>query len=158
MENHMRTDTEILQEVQKNFVQVQEDALLNMPMWMRLNWVLNAVGQIYNQRPELVPDIDWDKVNRLLTENVDEYDFNLIDAPIHSLDELCHVRESCIQATVMGGPWRRHICKDCGRTFFISYGEAEFFNLKHLHVPKRCPKCRAARKERKNSCAMDCHY
>lgn len=158
MENHMRTDTEALQEAQKTFAKVQEDALLNMPMWMRLNWTLNAVGQIYNQRPELVSDIDWDKVNRLLTENVSEYDFNLIDSPIQSLDELCHIQNICIQATVLGGPWQRHVCKDCGRTFLMDYSEAEFFELKQLHVPKRCPECRAARKERKNSCAMDCHY
>ena len=46
MENQMRTDTEALQEAQKTFAKVQEDALLNMPMWMRLNWALNTVGQI----------------------------------------------------------------------------------------------------------------
>lgn len=158
MENQMRTDTEALQEVQKSFAKVQEDALLNMPMWMRLNWALNAVGQIYNQRPELVPDIDWDKVNRLLMENVSEYDFNLIDAPVHSLDELCRVRESCIQASVLGGSWQQHICKDCGRTFFMDYSEVMFFERNQLRVPKRCPECRAARKERKNAYAVNCHY
>lgn len=158
MENQMRTDTEALQEVQKSFAKVQEDALLNMPMWMRLNWTLNAVGQIYNQRPELVPDIDWDKVNRLLSENASEYDFNLMDAPIQSLDELCHARESCIQASVLGGSWQQHICKDCGRTFFMDYSEVMFFERNQLRVPKRCPECRAARKERKNAYAVDCHY
>ena len=156
MDSYRRTYID--QEIQEYFAKVQEDALLNMPMWMRLNWALNTIGQIYNRHPERVPDIDWDKVNRLLTENVDEYDFNLIDAPIHLLDELCHVQESCIQATVMGGPWQRRTCKDCGRTFLMSYGEAEFFKLKLLHVPKRCPKCRAVRKERKNSGAIDCHH
>lgn len=158
MENQMRTDTEALQEAQKTFAKVQEDALLNMPMWMRLNWALNAVGQIYNQRPELVPDIDWDKVNRLLAENVSEYDFNLMDAPIQSLDELCHARESCIQASVLGGSWQRHVCKDCGHTFFMDYNEVMFFERNQLRVPKRCPECRAARKERKNAYAVDCHY
>ena len=158
MENQMRTDTEALQEAQKTFAKVQEDALLNMPMWMRLNWALNAVGQIYNQRPELMPDIDWDKVNRLLTENVSEYDFNLIDSHIQSLDELCHVREACIQASVLGGPWQRRICKDCGRTFLMDYSEVMFFERNQLRIPKRCPECRAARKERKNAYAVDCHY
>ena len=158
MENQMRTDTEALQEAQKTFAKVQEDALLNMPMWMRLNWALNAVGQIYNQRPELVPDIDWDKVNRLLAENVSEYDFNLMDAPIQSLDELCHARESCIQASVLGGSWQRHVCKDCGHTFFMDYNEVMFFERNQLRVPKRCPECRAARKERKNAYAVDCPY
>lgn len=158
MENQMRTDTEALQEVQKSFAKVQEDALLNMPMWMRLNWALNAVGQIYNQRPELVPDIDWDKVNRLLAENVSEYDFNLMDAPIQSLDELRHAREACIQASVLGGSWQRRTCKDCGRTFFMDYNEVMFFERNQLRVPKRCPECRAARKERKSAYAVDCHY
>lgn len=158
MENQMRTDTEALQEAQKTFAKVQEDALLNMPMWMRLNWALNAVGQIYNQRPELVPDIDWDKVNRLLTENVSEYDFKLIDSPIQSLDELCHVRETCIQASVLGGPWQQRTCKDCGRTFLMDYSEVMFFERNQLRVPKRCPECRAIRKERKNAYAMDRHY
>lgn len=158
MENQMRTDTEALQEVQKSFAKVQEDALLNMPMWMHLNWALNAVGQIYNQRPELVPDIDWDKVNRLLAENASEYDFNLMDAPIQSLDELCHARESCIQASALGGSWQQHICKDCGRTFFMDYSEVMFFERNQLRVPKRCPECRAARKERKSAYAVDCHY
>lgn len=158
MENQMRTDTEVLQEVQKSFAKVQDDALLNMPMWMRLNWALNTVGQIYNQRPELVSSIDWDKVNRLLAENVSEYDFNLMDAPIQSLDELCHARESCIQASVLGGSWQRHVCKDCGHTFFMDYNEVMFFERNQLRVPKRCPECRAARKERKSAYAVDCHY
>lgn len=158
MENQVRIDTEALQEVQETFAKVQEDALLNMPMWMRLNWALNTVGQIYNQRPELMSAIDWDKVNRLLMENVSEYDFNLIDAPVHSLDELCRVRESCIQASVLGGSWQRRTCKDCGRTFLMNYSEVTFFERNQLRVPKRCPECRAARKERKNAYAVDCHY
>lgn len=72
MENQMRMDID--QKIQEKFAKVQEDALLNMPMWMRLNWALNTVGRIYNQHPELVSAIDWDKVNRLLMENVSEYD------------------------------------------------------------------------------------
>lgn len=156
MDNYRKTDID--QEIQEWFAKAQEDALLKMSMWMRLNWMLNTVGRIYNQHLGLVPDIDWDKVNHLLTENVGEYDFNLIDAPIHSLDELCHVRESCIQSTVMGGPWQRRTCKDCGRTFLMSYSEVAFFERNQLHAPKRCPECRAVRKERKNSCAMGCHH
>ena len=38
--------------------------------------------------------------------------------------------------------WERRICKDCGRTFEITYGEKEFFDKKGFSLPTRCENCR----------------
>lgn len=37
-------------------------------------------------------------------------------------------------------------CKDCGKTFFISKGEKEFYLSKKLELPKRCKECRILRR------------
>ena len=38
------------------------------------------------------------------------------------------------------------ICEDCGASFFTA-GEEAFYKSKNLILPKRCKKCRAARKQ-----------
>ncbi len=43
-------------------------------------------------------------------------------------------------------------CYDCGVTFTFSAKEQEFYSLKgYTNVPKRCPACRQARKQRQES-------
>lgn len=39
-------------------------------------------------------------------------------------------------------------CKeqDCKKTFILTAGEQEFFESKGLHMPARCPDCRAKKK------------
>ena len=37
-------------------------------------------------------------------------------------------------------------CQDCGEEFTITRGEYEFYTSKGLELPKRCPKCREAKK------------
>ncbi len=40
------------------------------------------------------------------------------------------------------------VCSDCGATFTFSASEQEFFATKgYTNEPKRCPTCRAARKQ-----------
>ena len=39
------------------------------------------------------------------------------------------------------------VCKDCGSEFVFSVGEQEFYKEKGFeNDPKRCPKCRKAKK------------
>ena len=41
------------------------------------------------------------------------------------------------------------VCEDCGAEFIFTAGEQEFYAEKGLtNVPKRCPDCRHARKQR----------
>jgi CxxC-x17-CxxC domain-containing protein len=41
------------------------------------------------------------------------------------------------------------ICQECGKEFIWTAGEQEFYAEKGFtNVPKRCPECRAARKNR----------
>jgi serine/threonine protein kinase/rRNA-processing protein FCF1 len=39
-------------------------------------------------------------------------------------------------------------CSDCGKKFYITNGQFDFFNKKDLSLPKRCPSCRDAKRER----------
>jgi len=47
-------------------------------------------------------------------------------------------------------PDREIVCCDCKATFTWSEGEQAYYQEKGLHEPKRCPKCRQARKARHN--------
>lgn len=126
------------------FQAVEHDFLKTRPIWMRLNLlstkVANALGQGHTG-----DDIDWGKINKYLTENVGEYDYNCVKL-IKCPDDLFTARADCISASMNMGAWQKHTCKDCGETFYLMNSEVEFFKRLELHVPKRCKKCRDKRK------------
>ncbi len=44
------------------------------------------------------------------------------------------------------------VCKDCGAEFVFTVGEQEFYKEKGFeNEPVRCPACRKARKQQRNS-------
>ena len=45
----------------------------------------------------------------------------------------------------------KYICKQCGKEFEITEGEAEFFLSKGMELPKRCKECRQANKIKKEN-------
>ncbi len=48
------------------------------------------------------------------------------------------------------------VCKDCGSEFVFTKGEQEFFKEKGFeNEPVRCPNCRKARKNQRNSFGRD---
>lgn len=44
----------------------------------------------------------------------------------------------------------KYTCKQCGKEFEITEGEAEFYRSKGLNLPKRCKECRAENKAKKS--------
>lgn len=124
-----------------------DKTLYSFPMWMRFNYLLNTVGKVLEQgRTEA--DINWDKVNEILTTNRNEYDFNAFQR-IENAEALATARADCIASSMDFGVWQKHTCKDCGKEFYMSYNEVKFFESKELHIPKRCKCCRDKRKASK---------
>lgn len=41
--------------------------------------------------------------------------------------------------------YKTSTCRQCGRTFVITNGEAEYFEQKRMNLPSRCPSCRGKR-------------
>lgn len=132
-----RKVTELFQVIEDNFLKTR-------PLWMRLNLLANKVGNALSQG-HTGEDIDWGKINRYLTENVDEYEFNCFEL-VKCPDDLFEVRADCVLASSGVHAWQKHTCKDCGEVFYLTWGEVEFFRNKELHVPKRCKACRDKRK------------
>ena len=135
-----------IQEASKIIQDMQVKVLTTSPMWMRLNYLCNVVNQMLNEGHEDA-DIDWDKVNELLTTNVNEYDYNVFER-IETPDQLAWVASQCRDASICEDMfiWQEHTCKDCGKQFFMTHGEVDFYARKELHVPKRCKACRNKRK------------
>ena len=123
-----------------------DKTLMSFPMWMRFNYLLNTVGKVLEQGKKEA-DINWDKVNEILTANRSEYDFNVFQR-IESAEALAAARADCLASSMDFGVWQVHTCKDCGKEFYMSYREVKFFESKALHIPKRCKNCRAKKKER----------
>lgn len=42
-------------------------------------------------------------------------------------------------------------CVDCGSNYILTVGEQQFFRDAKLHLPKRCPTCRARRRKQEQS-------
>ena len=135
-----------IQEASKIIQDMQLKVITTSPMWMRLNCLCNIANQMLKEG-HTDADIDWDKVNELLTTNVNEYDFNAFKR-IETSDQLAWVALHCRDASICDDMfiWQEHICKDCGNQFFMTYGEVDFYARKELHVPKRCKACRNKRK------------
>ena len=56
------------------------------------------------------------------------------------LGEACTVTVSFVDRTLT--------CRDCGREFLFTAGEQEFYQSRGLqNEPRRCPECRAARRQ-----------
>lgn len=43
------------------------------------------------------------------------------------------------------------VCQDCGKEFVFSASDQEFFEKKGFQPPKRCPECRKAKKQARES-------
>ena len=41
----------------------------------------------------------------------------------------------------------KRTCKQCGKEFFLSQSEIDFYKSKNLSIPKRCKGCREANKQ-----------
>ncbi len=49
-------------------------------------------------------------------------------------------------------PDKTIVCKDCGNQFIFSEGEQAFYQEKGFaNEPQRCPDCRRARKQQRNT-------
>ena len=123
-----------------------DKALASFPMWMRFNYLCNMINEALMQG-NTEADINWDKVNEILTNNRDEYDFNHFKR-IDTIAGLVWTRGECLAASMdmECGIWQSHTCKDCGNPFMMNYREVKFYEEHKLHIPKRCKSCRAKRK------------
>ena len=135
-----------IQEASKIIQDMQLKVITTSPMWMRLNCLCNIANQMLKEG-HTDADIDWNKVNELLTTNVNEYDFNAFKR-IETSDQLAWVALHCRDSSICDDMfiWQEHTCKDCGNQLFMTYGEVDFYARKELHVPKRCKACRNKRK------------
>lgn len=121
-----------------------DKVLLSSPMWMRFNYLCNSIGNALKQG-FTEAEVDWDKINKILTTNVNEYDFNAFDR-IETPEKLVWESSLCQSAPLSNDIWQKHTCKDCGEPFLMTYNEVQFYENRNLHIPKRCKACREKRK------------
>ena len=67
-----------INETMKTLHAEMDKTLMSFPMWMRFNYLLNTIGKVLEQG-KTEADINWDKVNEILTTNRSEYDFNVFE-------------------------------------------------------------------------------
>ena len=130
--------------VQEWFHEIEVNTLKKMPLWMRLNFFLNKVGQAIKDGHKN-EDIKWGYINEMCTANLNQFDYKMYEN-VDSIEKLDKQRFNLICATEGVGPWQKHRCKDCGKEFYMTYREVQFYKDKGLNLPKRCKECRAKRK------------
>lgn len=137
-------DLPATERVSKAMQATKEEFLTKAPVWMRINMLSHMIA---SAKEKGVPesDIDWDKINRYLTENTDPADFNNFD-PIHSYQDFSEAGNASLMAQCDLTPWRREKCKDCGKVFYLYQLEIKSYLDKNLSIPKRCKMCRDKRK------------
>lgn len=140
---------EVSRKVRESFQEIELRMLATFPMWMRFNYIGNKINNLL-QGGYTEDEVNWDKVNYMLFNDRDEYDFNCY-GEIKAIDQFYDARELCFEGLNFNGPWQLRVCKDCGKTFMMRFSEVEFYRKKELHLPKRCQECRAHRKEKANN-------
>ena len=117
------------------------------PVSMRVVYLLNITAKAEEKG---VPDskIDWNKVYESLTKYPIQYDFNNFEKP-ENIADLLSIHEKIIFANFDMEFWRKEVCVDCHKTFYLRKGEITFFVSRKLIVPKRCKSCRDARRFKK---------
>ena len=132
-----------------------------LPLLMRINYLLNSLVNIDEAKKEDVEDIDplidWEFINQVLTDNIEPYDYSCGERRVSSVEELKQYKIDIELALSDIQPWIIRKCKQCGEEFSIFFSEAKYFNDKDLQLPKRCKKCRKARKEAANKNIDDSH-
>lgn len=102
--------------VKKAMSAMQEEYLQKVPTWMRINMLSHKISKAIEEGiPET--DINWSKIEHYLTVNLNPADFNNFSIP-HSYDDWRQVVSDSIHAQADIMPWRREVCKDCGKEFF----------------------------------------
>ena len=109
----------------------------SFPVWMRCNYLARKMQNLSDEQ------INWDKVNEILSYQNEDLDFNDFD-PVHSVEEFENVRSRAITAEVpeFNEPYYKKICKTCGDEFTLTKGEILFFQKKNFKIPSRCYCCR----------------
>ena len=69
------------------------------------------------------------------------------DEHIQTLEYARRYAEECNYILTKGGAEVIQ-CKDCGRYYVLFNSEKDWFVNRELHIPKRCPTCRRARRIR----------
>lgn len=121
------------------------DALKGLPLFTRMAYVTITINEALREG-KTEEDINWDYINTVCTKDLDAFDYNLYHMST-SIEEFENQRFSIVAASSGLGSWQKHICKDCGSAFYMTYNEVRFYKDKELHLPKRCKKCREKRKE-----------
>lgn len=138
---HATGKEECFDAVHKLFEEATENAMLKMPMWMRLTYFANILCR------EDADDksINWDKVNRFLMLGIDrKKPYYNIHGKIKSVRQLHEATADARIAAIpdMDMPYYRKRCKQCGEMFELTLGEIESYEKKGLHIPGRCYYCR----------------
>lgn len=119
------------------------EAFKGLPMWAKLGYLANSVSKACKEGKE--SEIDWDHINTVATEDLRETDFNAFER-FTCPDDLYRANENCRVASLLDLNWRKETCKGCGKTYYLTFNELEYFLRKGLSAPKRCRACREARK------------
>lgn len=116
------------------------NAMLQMPMWMRLNYFVNTFEKGGDDT-----NINWDKVNNFLMLGIDKKKpYYNICGKIKNLNQL---RKAAVDAQIafipeFNMPFYRRKCKQCGDKFTLTIGEIQSYEKKGLNIPCRCYHCR----------------
>lgn len=66
------------------------------------------------------------------------FSYNPNDGEAPKLCKACYKQQHAVA--------HRGVCKECGKEFYVTVGEAEFLKGRGLDLPERCYECRVARR------------
>ena len=117
-------------------------------LFTRVTKLLNALTE------EGVEKLEGFDVNTYLFTNLGEYDYNIFDTRVSKINNIEDLKglQNDIRLAICGmGFWKKVVCKDCGKTFYLTKDQVDDFMAKDYNLPKRCPKCQKINRQRKKA-------
>jgi hypothetical protein len=109
--------------------------------------ILLEVANAFNQADA----VNWEALSKALWSlNFDDFDYSDFEPDeVFSLGSLKLLGDKINSARLNPSvPWVVGKCVDCGASFELSYGQAQWFKTNGLYLPKRCEPCREAKRLR----------
>lgn len=137
---HNSVEMDDLKKVNAAMQEMNKEIIKEFPLEMRVNCILGLISQAKERYGDEFK-LNVEVTNELLHANIGPYDFNIIPE-IKTVEDIIELRETICLAIIQDGYWRKRYCKKCKETFYLTFGEVNFYAEKKFPLPKQCTYCK----------------
>lgn len=139
-------ESDIAQALRENTMELLSSGFEEWFRKLSMEERLDCLFRVLEDAP--TDEVDWNRINALLNANIRPFDYNAF-CPVHSYHDVILENYRFIDALYNLAPWRKTVCRDCGKIIEMRRSEVQYYQMRELHLPTHCNACRTRRKQQK---------